>query len=143
MNKNTLLKMGACACAGALIGFGIDMVVKKRKQKEVKTNEEVVKENVKKMSDAVDLVVKISCVVCAGYTLMQITDTILDYISEVDTKATVSNMLNFTNGAKLGLIDKDVLKAALETSLPSLDKTSKELVETYVHTAFPELLGGE
>ena len=36
MNKNTLLKIGAGALVGVAIGFGIDMVVKKHKQKEVK-----------------------------------------------------------------------------------------------------------
>ena len=53
MNKNRVLKACACACVGACvgatIGFGIDMMIKKRKQKEVKevkTNEEIVKENV-------------------------------------------------------------------------------------------------
>ena len=35
MNKNTLLKMGAGALVGAAIGFGIDMMIKKCKQKEV------------------------------------------------------------------------------------------------------------
>ena len=142
MNKNRLLKACACACVGAAIGFGIDMVVKKRKQKEVKevkSNEEVVKENVKKMSDAVDLVVKISCVACTVYAGLKV----VDYISEVDTKATVSNMLNFINGAKLGIVDKDTVKYALETALPTLDECSQRMLKEYANVALPELLGGE
>ena len=54
MNKNTLLKIGAGALVGAAIGFGIDMVVKKHKQKEVNEVEpkeirKVVKEEVRKV----------------------------------------------------------------------------------------------
>ena len=54
MNKNTLLKMGAGALVGAAIGFGIDMVVKKHKQKEVNEVEpkevrKIVKEEVRKV----------------------------------------------------------------------------------------------
>ena len=141
MNKNTLLKMGAGALVGAAIGFGIDMAVKHRKQKqvkEVKTNEEIVKENVKKMSDAVELVAKISCVVCVVYAGIKV----VDYISEVDTKATVSNMLSIINGAKLGLIDKEIIEYMIKENVPSLDETSKKLVEGYALSVFPDLLGG-
>lgn len=141
MKKSTLIKMGAGALVGAAIGFGIDMAVKHRKQKqvkEVKTNEEIVKENVKKMSDAVELVAKISCVVCVVYAGIKV----VDYISEVDTKATVSNMLSIINGAKLGLIDKEIIEYMIKENVPSLDETSKKLVEGYALSVFPDLLGG-
>ena len=141
MKKSTLIKMGAGALVGAAIGFGIDMVVKHRKQKqvkEVKTNEEIVKENVKKMSDAVELVAKISCVVYVVYAGIKV----VDYISEVDTKATVSNMLSIINGAKLGLIDKEIIEYRRPENVPSLDETSKKLVEGYALSVFPDLLGG-
>ena len=141
MKKSTLIKMGAGALVGAAIGFGIDMAVKHRKQKqvkEVKTNEEIVKENVKKMSDAVELVAKISCVVCVAYAGIKV----VDYISEVDTKATVSNMLSIINGAKLGLIDKEIIEYMIKENVPSLDETSKKLVEGYALSVFPDLLGG-
>ena len=140
MNKNTLLKIGAGALVGAAIGFGIDIVVKHRKQKqvkEVKTNEEIVKENVQKMSNTVDLVVKSTCAV------IKVIASVLDYISEVDTKATVSNMLTFINGAKLGIIDKDTVKFALENALPTLDECSQRMLKEYANVALPELLGGE
>ena len=141
MKKSTLIKMGAGALVGAAIGFVIDMAVKHRKQKqvkEVKTNEEIVKENVKKMSDAVELVAKISCVVCVVYAGIKV----VDYISEVDTKATVSNMLSIINGAKLGLIDKEIIEYMIKENVPSLDETSKKLVEGYALSVFPDLLGG-
>ena len=146
MKKSTLMKMGAGALVGAAIGFGIDMVVKKHKQKEVnevKTNEEIVKENVQKMSNAVDLVVKTTCAVCATCAVIKVTASVLDYISEVDTKATVSNMLTFINGAKLGIIDKDTVKFALENALPTLDECSQRMLKEYANVALPELLGGE
>ena len=141
MKKSTLIKMGAGALVGAAIGFGIDMVVKHHKQKqvnEVKTNEEIVIENVQKMSIAVDLVVKTTCVVCAVYVGIKV----VDYISEVDTKATVSNMLSIINGAKLGLIDKEIIEYMIKENVPSLDETSKKLVEGYALSVFPDLLGG-
>lgn len=141
MKKSTLIKMGAGALVGAAIGFGIDTVIKKHKQKEVKEVEitkEVVKENVKKMSDAVELVAKISCVVCVVYAGIKV----VDYISEVDTKATVSNMLSIINGAKLGLIDKEIIEYMIKENVPSLDETSKKLVEGYALSVFPDLLGG-
>lgn len=141
MKKSTLIKMGAGALVGAAIGFGIDTVIKKHKQKEVKevkTTKEVVKENVKKMSDVVELVAKISCVVCVVYAGIKV----VDYISEVDTKATVSNMLSIINGAKLGLIDKEIIEYMIKENVPSLDETSKKLVEGYALSVFPDLLGG-
>ena len=144
MKKSTLIKMGAGALVGTAIGFGIDTVIKKHKQKEVKevkevkTTKEVVKENVKKMSDAVELVAKISCVVCVVYAGIKV----VDYISEVDTKATVSNMLSIINGAKLGLIDKEIIEYMIKENVPSLDETSKKLVEGYALSVFPDLLGG-
>lgn len=142
MNKNRVLKMCAGACVGGLIGFGIDMLVKKRKQKEVKEVKEVkeIKEDkTPYVAAAVDAVVKVGCAVGAFYVFAKT----VDYISEVDTKASVSNIINFINGAKLGIVDEKTLKDILEVSLPTLDETSKNMLEAYVRTAFPELLGGE
>lgn len=135
MKKSTLIKMGAGALVGAAIGFGIDMAVKKRKQKEVKEVKEV-KED--KTPCVVDTVVKIGCTVGALYVFKKT----LDYISEVDTKATVSNMLSIINGAKLGLVDKETVEYIIKENAPSLDEISKRLVEGYALSVFPDLLGG-
>ena len=137
MNKNRLLKM----CAGAAIGFGIVMMIKKCKQKEVKEVEEV--KEVKKdktpyVVAAVDTAIKIGCTAGAFYVFSKT----LDYISEVDTKATVSNVLNFINGAKLGIVDEDTAKFALETALPTLDECSQRMLKEYANIALPDLLGG-
>lgn len=78
MNKNTLLKMGACACAGALIGFGIDMVVKKRKQKEVKKVVEVVEE---KEPNELDYAVKMVKIIFGSMILMSLISTVSSYFS--------------------------------------------------------------
>ena len=144
MNKNRVLKVCACACVGAAIGFGIDMMIKKCKQKEVKEVKEA--KEVKEVKEdktlyvvtAVDTVVKIGCTVGAFYVFMKT----IDYISEVDTKATVSNVLNFINGAKLGIVDEDTAKFALETALPTLDECSQRMLKEYANIALPDLLGG-
>ncbi len=138
MNKNRLLKMCACALVGGAIGFGIDTMVKKRKQKEVKEVKEVKKDKTPYVVAAVDTVVKTGCTVGAIYVFMKT----IDYISEVDTKATVSNVLNFINGAKLGIVDEDTAKFALETALPTLDECSQRMLKEYVNIALPDLLGG-
>ena len=141
MKKSTLIKMGAGALVGAAIGFGIDMMVKKRKQKEVKEVKEVKETKEDKtlyVVTAVDTVVKIGCTVGAFYVFMKT----IDYISEVDTKATVSNVLNFINGAKLGIVDEDIAKFALETALPTLDECSQRMLKEYANIALPDLLGG-
>ena len=141
MKKSTLIKMGAGALVGAAIGFGIDMMVKKRKQKEVKEVKEVKETKEDKtlyVVTAVDTVVKIGCTVGAFYAFMKT----IDYISEVDTKATVSNVLNFINGAKLGIVDEDIAKFALETALPTLDECSQRMLKEYANIALPDLLGG-
>lgn len=78
MNKNTLLKMGACACAGALIGFGIDMVVKKRKQKEVKEVKKVVKE---KEPNELDYGVKMVKIIFGSMIIMSLISTVSSYFS--------------------------------------------------------------
>ena len=135
MNKNKVLKACACACVGAAIGFGIDMMIKKCKQKEVK---EVKEDKTLYVVTAVDTVVKIGCTVGAFYVFMKT----IDYISEVDTKATVSNVLNFINGAKLGIVDEDTAKFALETALPTLDECSQRMLKEYANIALPDLLGG-
>lgn len=83
MNKNTLLKMGACACAGALIGFGIDMVVKKRKQKEVKEVEvkEVKKVVKEKEPNELDYAVKMVKIIFGSMILMSLISTVSLYFS--------------------------------------------------------------
>lgn len=83
MNKNTLLKMGACACAGALIGFGIDMVVKKRKQKEVKEVEvkEVKKVVKEKEPNELDYAVKMVKIIFGSMILMSLISTVSSYFS--------------------------------------------------------------
>lgn len=78
MNKNTLLKMGACACAGALIGFGIDMVVKKRKQKEVKEVKKVVKE---KEPNELDYGVKMVKIIFGSMIIMSLISTVSSHFS--------------------------------------------------------------
>lgn len=83
MNKNTLLKMGACACAGALIGFGIDMVVKKCKQKEVETKEvkKVVKVVEEKEPNELDYAVKMVKIIFGSMILMSLISTVSSYFS--------------------------------------------------------------
>lgn len=83
MNKNTLLKMGACACAGALIGFGIDMVVKKRKQKEVKEVEvkEVKKVVKEKEPNELDYGVKMVKIIFGSMIIMSLISTVSSYFS--------------------------------------------------------------
>ena len=78
MNKNTLLKMGACACAGALIGFGIDMVVKKHKQKEVKEVKKVVKE---KEPNELDYGVKMVKIIFGSMIVMSLISTVSSHFS--------------------------------------------------------------
>ena len=138
MNKNRLLKMCACALVGGAIGFGIDTVIKKHKQKEVKEVKEVKKDKTPYVVTAVDTVIKIGCTAGAIYLFAKT----VDYISEVDTKATVSNVLNFINGAKLGIVDEDTAKFALETALPTLDECSQRMLKEYANIALPDLLGG-
>lgn len=78
MNKNTLLKMGACACAGALIGFSIDMVVKKHKQKEVKEVKKVVKE---KEPNELDYGVKMVKIIFGSMIIMSLIGTVSSHFS--------------------------------------------------------------
>lgn len=83
MNKNTLLKMGACACAGALIGFGIDMIVKKHKQKEVEEVEvkEVKKVVKEKEPNELDYAVKMVKIIFGSMILMSLISTVSSYFS--------------------------------------------------------------
>lgn len=69
MNKNILLKMGACALVGAAIGFGIDTMVKKHKQKEVKKVVEVVEE---KEPNELDYAVKMVKIIFGSMILMSL-----------------------------------------------------------------------
>lgn len=78
MNKNTLLKMGACALVGGAIGFGIDTVVKKHKQKEVKKVVEVVEE---KEPNELDYAVKMVKIIFGSMILMSLISTVSSYFS--------------------------------------------------------------
>ena len=83
MNKNTLLKMGACACAGALIGFGIDMVVKKRKQKEVKETKEIKVKEVKKIvkeKKSSDELVKMVGIIFGSIVALSLIETVSAFL---------------------------------------------------------------
>lgn len=80
MNKNRLLKMGACALVGVAIGFGIDTVVKKHKQKEVETKEvkKVVEE---KEPNELDYAVKIVKIIFGSMILMCLISTVSSHFS--------------------------------------------------------------
>lgn len=78
MNKNRLLKMGACALVGAAIGFGIDTVMKKHKQKEVKKVVEVVEE---KEPNELDYAVKMVKIIFGSMILMSLISTVSSYFS--------------------------------------------------------------
>lgn len=80
MNKNKLLKMGACACAGALIGFGIDIVVKKRKQKEVKEVEIKKVEKVVKEKKSSSDTVKLAGIVFGSVVALSLIETLSAYL---------------------------------------------------------------
>lgn len=81
MNKNTLLKMGACALVGAAIGFGIDTVVKKHKQKEVKKVVEVVEVVEEKEPNELDYAVKMVKIIFGSMILMSLISTVSLYFS--------------------------------------------------------------
>lgn len=83
MNKNTLLKMGACACAGALIGFGIDVMVKKHKQKEVEEAEikEVKKVVKEKEPNDLDYAVKMVKIIFGSMIIMSLIGTVSSHFS--------------------------------------------------------------
>lgn len=80
MNKNRLLKMGACALVGVAIGFGIDTVVKKHKQKEVETKEvkKVVEE---KEPNELDYAVKMVKIIFGSMILMSLISTVSSHFS--------------------------------------------------------------
>lgn len=83
MNKNRLLKMGACALVGVAIGFGIDTVVKKHKQKEVETKEvkKVVKVVEEKEPNELDYAVKMVKIIFGSMILMSLISTVSSYFS--------------------------------------------------------------
>lgn len=91
MNKKTLLKMGACACAGVLIGFGIDVMVKKHKQKEVEEVEvkevrKVVKEEIRKVvkekePNELDYAVKMVKIIFGSMIVMSLISTVSSHFS--------------------------------------------------------------
>ena len=91
MNKNTLLKIGAGALVGAAIGFGIDMVVKKHKQKEVNEVEpkeirKVVKEEVRKVvkekePNELDYAVRMVKIIFGSMIIMSLISTVSSHFS--------------------------------------------------------------
>ena len=91
MNKNTLLKMGAGALVGAAIGFGIDMVVKKHKQKEVNEVEpkevrKIVKEEVRKVvkekePNELDYAVRMVKIIFGSMIIMSLISTVSSHFS--------------------------------------------------------------
>ena len=91
MNKNRLLKMGACALVGAAIGFGIDTVIKKHKQNEVKEVEvkevrKVVKEEVRKVvkekePNELDYAVRMVKIIFGSMIIMSLISTVSSYFS--------------------------------------------------------------
>lgn len=76
MNKNALLKMGACALVGGAIGFGIDTMIKKHKQKEVKEVE--VKE---KEPNELDYAVRMVKIIFGSMIIMSLISTVSSYFS--------------------------------------------------------------
>ena len=91
MNKNRLLKMGACALVGAAIGFGIDTMIKKHKQNEVKEVEvkevrKVVKEEVRKVvkekePNELDYAVRMVKIIFGSMIIMSLISTVSSYFS--------------------------------------------------------------
>ena len=91
MNKNRVLKACACACVGATIGFGIDMMIKKRKQKEVNEVEpkevrKVVKEEVRKVvkekePNELDYAVRMVKIIFGSMIIMSLISTVSSYFS--------------------------------------------------------------
>ena len=91
MNKNTLLKMGAGALVGAAIGFGIDMIIKKFKQKEVNEVEpkeirKVVKEEVRKVvkekePNELDYAVRMVKIIFGSMIIMSLISTVSSHFS--------------------------------------------------------------
>ena len=91
MNKNTLLKIGAGALVGAAIGFGIDMVVKKHKQKEVNEVEpkevrKIVKEEVRKVAkekepNELDYAVRMVKIIFGSMIIMSLISTVSSHFS--------------------------------------------------------------
>ena len=76
MNKNRVLRMCVGACVGAAIGFGIDMVVKKYKQKEIKDVE--VKE---KEPNELDYTVKMVKIIFGSMIIMNLISTVSSHFS--------------------------------------------------------------
>ena len=91
MKKSTLIKMGAGALVGAAIGFGIDTVIKKHKQKEVNEVEvkevrKVVKEEVRKVvkekePNELDYAVRMVKIIFGSMIIMSLISTVSSYFS--------------------------------------------------------------
>lgn len=83
MNKNALLKMGACALVGGAIGFGIDTMIKKHKQKEVKEVEvkEVRKVVKEKEPNELDYAVRMVKIIFGSMIIMSLISTVSSYFS--------------------------------------------------------------
>ena len=91
MKKNRVLKACACACVGAAIGFGIDMMIKKCKQKEVNEVEvkevrKVVKEEVRKIAkdkepNELDYAVKMVKIIFGSMIIMSLISTVSSHFT--------------------------------------------------------------
>lgn len=83
MNKNTLLKMGAGALVGAAIGFGIDMMIKKCKQKELNEVEpkEVRKVVKEKEPNELDYAVRMVKIIFGSMIIMSLISTVSSHFS--------------------------------------------------------------
>lgn len=124
-----LVFYGACV-AGGILGARL---VKKCVTKATKKLDD---EKAAKVKNAVNTATTIGCVTLSLVCLAEV-------LNNADAKATVSNILSMINGAKLGIVDMDIIEYIMKESVPTLDESSKRLVEAYAFTAFPELLGGE
>ena len=124
-----LVFYGACV-AGGILGAKL---VKKCVTKATKKLDD---EKAVKVKNAVNTATTIGCVTLSLVCLAEV-------LHNADAKATVSSILSMVNGAKLGIVDMDIIEYIMKELVPTLDESSKRLVESYISSAFPELLGGE
>ncbi len=120
MNKNRLLKMGACALVGAAIGFGIDTVMKRHKlnkafddaidKKDLEEAKKIDKE-IKKVNNNVDMVLKIAIGVLSFKFALDVANSIqsnrefnelnftmtLCHILDTDESIDITDKIDFIN----------------------------------------------
>ena len=120
MNKNRLLKMGACALVGAAIGFGIDSMIKRHKlnkefddaidKKDLEEARKIDKE-IKKVNNNVDTVLKIAIGVLSFKFALDVANSIqsnrdfnelnftmtLCHILDTDESIDIADKLDFIN----------------------------------------------